>query len=241
MTDMNKFQQGFTLAELIVAISIIAILTSIVWVNFSESLAIARDTERQGDLRRIEAALELYKNDIGRYPDGCNGAGNWSGQPGSGSYECSGSQQYIIGLSPKYIEALPVDPRLNPNESDSGYVYTTDNEGMVYKIMALNTVETEEVRGFDTTSDPDFAPHPFARCGPADQPTAECYLTPGSPVTGCGSYTYNTCGNTLAACQTNDLNTYAVSGGYASGGDVSGNYQFSEQAREYFSDIIKCK
>lgn len=225
---MKKVAAGFSVIELLVVVSIIGILSAVIYANLSEGSAESRDVQRKADLRTLQSAIELYKNDNGRYPEGCNAPGsigNWSGEPGS-AYPCaSGSSQYIVGLAPKYIPTLPTDPKLN---GASGYMYTVDAEGMVYKIMAENTVESEDVDAL----------HPFARCGNVADGSTECASVP-TAVT--GNQPYNTAGNTPNECQYNVYkNDYALSGGYANGG-WSGVYRDSERAREYFSDKIKCK
>lgn len=134
---------GFTLVELLVVITIIGILSAVLFVNFSKSTEFSRDAQRKADLKELQSAVELYKNENGRYPVGCNGPDVWSGQKGT-NYACGdGSSQYINGLAPGYIRKLPTDPRLNGNES--GYVYVTNADGSVYKLMAKNTVESEIV------------------------------------------------------------------------------------------------
>ncbi len=145
---MRKFSSGFTLIELMVVISIIAILSSVLYANFGAGRTQSRDAERKADLRNLQNAIDLYKNKYGRYPAGCNAASSWSGQKGS-SYACtSGSDQYIVNLAPEFIPTLPIDPKLNG--ANSGYAYTTNVTGTVYKIMAKNTVESEIV---DDTND----------------------------------------------------------------------------------------
>lgn len=68
MTLKNK---GFTLVELLIVVAIIAILTSMVTVNLQDARQRARDAQRKGDLKQIQNALELYKNDQNpqSYPD----------------------------------------------------------------------------------------------------------------------------------------------------------------------------
>ncbi len=143
---------GFTLIELLVVISIIALLAGVLLLNFAGTSATGRDTKRQADIRLLQNAIELYKSKYGRYPEGCNGPGVWSGQIGS-SFACgSGSAQYIVNLSPEFIRTLPVDPR--PVSDDQGFVYTVNSDGTVYKLMAMNVVESEIVDYF----------HEFASC-----------------------------------------------------------------------------
>jgi len=139
---MRKYQLGFSLIELLVVISIIGILSAILYANFSEGSAQSRDAQRQSDIRNVQSALELYKNKNGEYPEACNGPGAWSGQSGS-SYSCASGNQYIEGLTPEFIPTLPTDPKLNG--LDSGYVYTVNADRTVYKFMARGTVESETV------------------------------------------------------------------------------------------------
>ena len=62
---MNK---GFTLVELLVSISILAILTLITLMAFSSVQKNSRDGKRKSDLSVIQSALEQYHADQGYYP-----------------------------------------------------------------------------------------------------------------------------------------------------------------------------
>jgi len=62
--------KGFTLIELLVVIAIIGILATIVLASLNTARQRSRDAKRVGDLRNIQAALELYFDDNGFYPDG---------------------------------------------------------------------------------------------------------------------------------------------------------------------------
>ncbi len=159
-------QHGFTLIEILVVLSIIGILVSAVMFNMSDSSKKARDSERQADLRNIQSALELYKNKYGRYPEACTPANStnaqgWSGQPGT-NFACQSQvNNYILGnevegrLFSEFIPVLPTDPKLNSSTpGTSGYVYRTNANGTVYKLMAMRTVESEKVN----------YGHPFKSC-----------------------------------------------------------------------------
>lgn len=143
--------RGFTLIEMLIVISLIAILTVAAVANYSDSRAQSRDAKRQADLRNLQSALESYKSKYGRYPEQCATSGpaanGWSGQSGT-DFACTTGNQYILGTPsrpfvPEFIRALPVDPKING--TNSGYVYRTNAEGTVYKVMAMNTVESEVV------------------------------------------------------------------------------------------------
>lgn len=132
-------RQGFTLVELLVVVSIMVLLGAASYTLLSQSTAQSRDAERQSDLRLMQIAIELYRQENGRYPEGCNGANAWSGELGT-DYECSnGTSEYVEGLAPKYIRSLPTDP--SDPSGDRGYVYKTDADGDVFKLTAYKTVE----------------------------------------------------------------------------------------------------
>lgn len=136
---------GFSLIELMVAITIIGILASIIYANFGGGNAKARDAERQTDLRVMQTALAQYKQQNGRYPT-MGADSNGDGYASEGE-----SAAFIVGLAPTYIPRLPTDPRRGSNP---GYSYTVDTTGSVYKLVALRTVETEVVTH----------EHPFKSC-----------------------------------------------------------------------------
>lgn len=151
---MWKNNFGFTLIELLVGISIIGILSAVIAVNSIDSGKQSRDIDRQADLRAMQSAIELYKNKYGRYPAQCaGGSDGWSGQQGT-DFACSvaGDTQYIVGLAPEFISVLPIDPKKGSGQY--GYVYRTNANGTVYKLMAMNSVEGESVSNT----------HPFKRC-----------------------------------------------------------------------------
>lgn len=62
MTIMPK-SKGFTLVELLIVVAIIAILTGMLTVNLADARERARDAQRKADLKQIQNAFELYKND----------------------------------------------------------------------------------------------------------------------------------------------------------------------------------
>ena len=62
-------ERGFTLIELMVTIGIISILSTVAVANVSKSRELARDARRQQDLSTLAAALEIYANRNGKYPD----------------------------------------------------------------------------------------------------------------------------------------------------------------------------
>lgn len=235
------FKRGFTIVEVMVVIVVISIVASVIFVGSQDSGRRSRDAERKTDLKTLQNAVELYRLKYGRYPQGCRGAttainqSNWSGH--SGTYACASGNEYIIGLAPEFIPALPVDPKLNG--ANSGYVYAVNNDGTVYKIAAINTVESESV---------DYA-HLMYRCGTGDPSFLwhECVSVPRTAAnrtgyvynreTGSNGYSHSSAQLQQCSQSTHYSNDYAVFGGY-SDGDSGLDF---ERSREFFSDIVRCK
>lgn len=145
-----------------VVVSIIGVLSAVLYVNFSQSSESSRDIQRQADLQIVSTALELYKNKYGEYPQGCNAAGSWSGH--APDYACASGNEYILGLAPEFIPRLPQDPKLNGD--NSGYAYLTNSDGTVYKFVAHRTVESENVNYGHPfqVCDADNTVSPFPQC-----------------------------------------------------------------------------
>ncbi len=125
---------GFTLIELLVVISIIGLLSSVVLTSVNSARAKARDARRITDLKEISKALEFYYDANNQYPQPSQGWSNWSGHcPTYGNRD-----DYILGLVPNYISALPRDPRFD----DGGQCYMYLSNGSWYIMMTHLTMET---------------------------------------------------------------------------------------------------
>jgi len=100
---LNK--SGFTLIELIVSITIIAVMTVVAAVSFTGVGKKARDGRRIADLQKIALSLEALKQ-----------------QGGGSTYPAN-----TTSLVPNYIQSLPKDPKTAAdytyNRSDN-YHYT---------------------------------------------------------------------------------------------------------------------
>lgn len=64
----GKKNSGFSLVELLVVISIIAVLSAVLMVNFVGMRERSKDAQRIQDLNAIKSALRLYYNDNQSYP-----------------------------------------------------------------------------------------------------------------------------------------------------------------------------
>ena len=108
----KKNSQGFSLLELLVSASIIAILTVIGVVSYSSVNKRSRDVKRKSDVEQIRSALEMYRSDNGSYPDA--NAGSWG--------PASALNTYLV--TQKYTPIIPSDPQ-DPTHS---YYYAATNE-----------------------------------------------------------------------------------------------------------------
>ena len=90
--EKNK-RKGFTLIEMLVVIALIGILAGVVIsvINIPKTQARSRDSKRVGDIKRIQAALELYFSDNRKYPVSTS----WK------------NVQNISELLPSYIDRMP--------------------------------------------------------------------------------------------------------------------------------------
>lgn len=165
MKHRSLFQRGFTLIELLIVISIIGILSSLLFVNFSGSRERARDTKRKTDLTELRNALQLYYNDFGKFPTA--GAGNTLAGCGAlGTSTCSWTSGSTAGSafsagSPlsTYMGVLPGDPQ-SPTKQ---YSYAVDA-----------TVDYKLTTTLENASDTDAAKSQ-TRCGVAS-PTPKVYM-----------------------------------------------------------------
>ncbi|WP_431260537.1 type II secretion system major pseudopilin GspG [Roseateles chitinivorans] len=102
--------RGFTLIELIVAITIVAVMGAVVVPAVMNHVSEARRTAARSDVNTLMQALKLYKMDNGRYPSGEQGLGALVAKPTSGP----AAPNWKV-----YIEKLPKDPWGNPYQYDN--------------------------------------------------------------------------------------------------------------------------
>tara|TARA_B100000678_G_C18188859_1_gene494435 strand:- start:1004 stop:1507 length:504 start_codon:yes stop_codon:yes gene_type:complete len=92
-------KRGFTLIELLVVISIISLLSSIVFSSLQDTRARARDAQRLSDISSLRIALEYAKSDGDFEPY---------------YYLSEGGPRYSAAVSrlvsPGYIPSIPQDP-----------------------------------------------------------------------------------------------------------------------------------
>lgn len=104
--NSRQRRAGFTLIELMITISIIAIISAIGLVSYSKAQSLGRDAKRKQDLASLAVALELYYQKNKTHPplpQDVGGRGYGSGLDG-----CVSSQ--LQSLVPNYINSLTEDP-----------------------------------------------------------------------------------------------------------------------------------
>ena len=99
----HQAQRGFTLIEILVVVSILAILGALVVPKIMDRPNDARVVAAKQDITAITAALKLYKLDNGRYPSTEQGlkalVEKPSGNPVPNNWKAGG-----------YLEKMPKDP-----------------------------------------------------------------------------------------------------------------------------------
>lgn len=183
-------KRGFTLIELMVAIAILGIVSTIGLIAYSKSQAIARDSRRKQDLRAIQTALELYyqKNNhypcVGQAPQTSANGGVWIVDNASGGVGCGGSGGSSPILDTSYINQVPIDPRNtnaawdDTNQSVTEYYYNNSIAGGncptqqgQYYILATH---------LENINDPDSCKNKqYTRCdSPTSSPWCAATLSP---------------------------------------------------------------
>lgn len=120
LTEPEK-KRGFTLIELMVVMTIIAILLTIVAPRYFNSVSKAEEAVLRENLTLIRDAIDKYHADSGRYPDSLDEL-----------------------AQKKYLRKLPMDPVL---KSDSGWIVVPPEDvklGVVYDVKSGATGKSRD-------------------------------------------------------------------------------------------------
>jgi prepilin-type N-terminal cleavage/methylation domain-containing protein len=110
---MMHHKKGFTMIELLVVATILAVLAAGAMVSYSSVNVKSRNSKRLSDLEQLRSALEMFRADSGNYV-----IGTWT------------NLSALTG--PNYIDKLPTDPK-----SGYTYYYSSANPGSTYFICAI--------------------------------------------------------------------------------------------------------
>jgi general secretion pathway protein G len=105
LSSLRRRSRGFTLIELVLVLSIIAILVAAVALNSKGFLDTAHDTTLQSDIQRISVALTAYEAGAGRPPSTDQGLDALVNKPTKG---------IIPDKWHAYLDELPTDPWKQP-------------------------------------------------------------------------------------------------------------------------------
>ena len=112
-------RKGFTLIETVVVVSIIGILAAMLVPTISGMTAKARDGRRKSDIQHIALALELWREQNGRYP-----APGEAGTDSCGGWRASDTSDFMQALvASGLLKAYPADP-MNTGDGCGGYCYS---------------------------------------------------------------------------------------------------------------------
>lgn len=96
-------RSGFTVLEILIAVSIIAILSIIGIASFTSINKRSRDAKRKSDVEQVRSALEMYRVDNGVYPAGIGETFQQLSDLDTGS----GSGPLVSA----YLPGIPTDPK----------------------------------------------------------------------------------------------------------------------------------
>lgn len=91
-------KKGFTLIEVLVAATIIAVLAAVGFASYSKVNQKSRDSKRKSDIEQLRSAVEMYRADNGFYPNA--GTGSWTN-----------ASDLSTTLVSTYMPAIPSDPK----------------------------------------------------------------------------------------------------------------------------------
>lgn len=109
--------RGFTLFELLVSISIIAIMTALASVAFSGAQKKARDARRMQDVKAIQTAAEQYYSQSDYVYPTANGV-------------------WVSGIGSTILEVFPVDPK---HDTTYFYDYQPTTDGYCVCVLMENS------------------------------------------------------------------------------------------------------
>jgi len=138
-------KKAFTLIELLVVIAIIGMLSALLVPNFMGARERARDAQRKSDLKQIQKALEMYRQDQTppAYPTAT------ASRLGS----CGNSLSFG---STVYMNKIPCDP-LGPTP----YYYSPNNTNLTFELCTC----------LENKADPE--PTPASICGGLSCPSGQ--------------------------------------------------------------------
>ncbi len=118
-------KNGFTLIEVLVAATIIAVLSVVGVASYTSINRRSRDAKRKSDVEQVRSALEMYRTDIGSYPAGST----------TGFRLLTDLESELVST---YMPSIPSDPK-----STSAYYYSPLGSAPYYSYCICAYLESE--------------------------------------------------------------------------------------------------
>lgn len=132
-TNNTDYIRGFTLIELLVVVSIVSLLSSVIFASVASARVRAQDALRIQEIGQIDNAIALYISDKGHVPtlnDNCSIAYKSSilnqkcvARSNSTNSDNNKAWDYLKTELGPYIKELPSDPCGTTCATGQGYVY----------------------------------------------------------------------------------------------------------------------
>lgn len=127
--------KAFSIAELMIVIVVLAILTTIVIVSYNGFQERARDSERSSHIAQIKIALEKYYAANSQFPAVC----------AADNTACT-AQNLTSALAP-YINKVPLDPKYDESSANKYEYVRGGTSGNAYGLRVMYEIKTPCVDG----------------------------------------------------------------------------------------------
>jgi prepilin-type N-terminal cleavage/methylation domain-containing protein len=135
MSFLFSRKRGFSLAEITIAVAIVALLSSVVIANLQESRKKSRDVQRISDMQQIQLGLRAYRD------------ANSSDYPASASGELITGTSGVGALIASFFPKTVVDP-LNGTAGYGYYYDSAYNCGGSHVVLIASAMERTSASNF---------------------------------------------------------------------------------------------